>query len=75
MDASILVGLQNAQTRLLLCGNRIDGDSNVGFVRRVDANEFSVIHPVEMIAGEDDDIMRAEDLELEELLAQRIRCT
>ncbi len=73
MNVACLICLQNAKARRLLCHHRLDRDGDVRLMLPVKSDKERVIHPVKMITGEDHHIVGVRHLELEELLAQRIR--
>ncbi len=72
-DASIIGPLQYAEARSILLGHRLHGDRDIRARRHVLIQHGRVVHAIQMIAGEDQDMARSRGLDLEELLAHRVR--
>ena len=58
IDRAVGVRVHNAEAGGLLNGNLPHGDGHVGVALLVEANHPGIVHPVDMVAGEDQHVVR-----------------
>ena len=71
-DAPFFVDLENAQTWRLFSRDGFDGNRHIGTARPVLGDEFTVIHAVEVVAGEDENLLGAARENTPQLAAHRV---
>ena len=52
--------------------HRLDGDRHVGALLAVQLDELGIVHAIQVVAGEDQDVLRAGTPQLRQLLAHRV---
>ena len=71
-DAAILFAFQNAQAGGFFTRHRVDGDRDVCIVLPMELGHLGVVHAVQMVTRQDQDMLCAGGLDLEQLLADGI---
>src|SRR5581483_4832042 len=74
-DTAIWLTFEDTEARRLLARDRVHGHRYIGISLPVKLGHLLIIHAVEVIACEDQHIVRARGLDLEQLFADRVRRT
>ncbi len=71
-DATICFAFQNPQPGCFALRHGLDRHRYIGVILPVEVRHFGIIHAIQMVAGEDQHILRPGCLDLEQLLAHRV---
>lgn len=73
-DALVIVDVHDAEIRGVITRNGNGGDGDVRFAFLVLGKDVAVIHAVELVTGEDEDVFVKVIIKVDKVLANGVRC-
>ena len=71
---TVILALQQPETRRIIFCDGLNCYRYIGVFLPMIFRQLGIIHAIEVVARQDQNILRSSSLDLEQLLADRIRC-